>query len=478
MASFRNIMEGFGKVIVFMTLLAGVFGIYYTLTKMGIVFGTVLSMLPFALLFFYFVFSNPYWGLFTVFLVNYFIMGVNRYFPFVPGRIVMDGAITLTFVVCLIHIFQGKTSIKRAFNGLTIVSLIWLFYCIMELMNPLVVSRAAWATTIRGVAIYLFLISIITPIVITNKKDLKRMIFLWSVFSLVAVLKAQIQKSFGFDSYEMRGLYVDGGADTHIIQSGIRYFSFFTDAGNFGSGMGYSMVVFTILSLYVKDIKLKIYYFIVGLLSGYAMMISGTRGALAVPFGGFVMLVIISKNVKAMVGSVFMLAGAYIFLNFTRIGHGNQYIRRMRSAFNKNDPSLVVRLENQKKLRAYMSGKPFGVGVGLGGVKARRYAPYAFASNVPTDSWFVMIWVETGIIGLLLHIGILLYILIYGSYLALFVLKDEELKGYIIALLCGIFGIYVTSYGNEVLGQFPTAIILYMSMAFVFISPTFDSEPD
>lgn len=97
---------------------------------------------------------------------------------------------------------------------------------------------------------------------------------------------------------------------------------------------------------------------------------------------------------------------------------------------------------------------------------------------MPTDSWFVMIWVETGIIGLLLHIGILLYILIYGSYLALFVLKDEELKGYIIALLCGIFGIYVTSYGNEVLGQFPTAIILYMSMAFVFISPTFDSEPD
>ena len=166
----------------------------------------------------------------------------------------------------------------------------------------------------------------------------------------------------------------------------------------------------------------------------------------------------------------------FIFLKYTMLAHGNPQVRRMRTAFNAQDPSLQVRLENQKKLKAYMKSRPFGVGIGLGGVKARRFTPYAFTSNVPTDSWFVMIWVETGIIGLILHIGILLSILAYGAYLALFVLKDKELKGLIIALVCGIFGIYATSYGNEVLGQFPTGIILYMSMAIVFVSPYFDRE--
>lgn len=110
----------------------------------------------------------------------------------------------------------------------------------------------------------------------------------------------------------------------------------------------------------------------------------------------------------------------------TDIGQGNQQIRRMRSAFNTEDASFQVRMVNQAKMRTYMSDKPFGVGLGLGGGKAKRFAPDAYMSQIPTDSWFVMIWVETGIIGLLLHLTILIFTIIYGTYISLFQLKIKS----------------------------------------------------
>lgn len=113
-----------------------------------------------------------------------------------------------------------------------------------------------------------------------------------------------------------------------------------------------------------------------------------------------------------------------------------------------------------------MRGKPFGAGLGHGGGKAKVFAPDAPLSQVPTDSWFVMIWVETGIVGLLLHIGILLYVLGRGAWLVIFRLRNAQLRGLVTALVAGISGVVVMSYGNEVLGQIPTGAIIYMSMAF------------
>ena len=46
-----------------------------------------------------------------------------------------------------------------------------------------------------------------------------------------------MQKYIGFDSFETKWLN-EGGATTHIIWSGVRYFSFFTDASNMGANMG------------------------------------------------------------------------------------------------------------------------------------------------------------------------------------------------------------------------------------------------
>jgi hypothetical protein len=121
-----------------------------------------------------------------------------------------------------------------------------------------------------------------------------------------------------------------------------------------------------------------------------------------------------------------------------------------------------------------MVSRPFGGGIGHGGVKARRFLPNAFLSQIPTDSWYVLIWVEQGIVGLILHLFILGYVLLKSSYRIMFRIRDPVLKIKMTALAAGMAGVVVASYGNAVLGQMPTSILVYMSMAMLMNTKNLD----
>ena len=58
----------------------------------------------------------------------------------------------------------------------------------------------------------------------------------------------------------------------------------------------------------------------------------------------------------------------------------------------------------------------------------------------------------------------------------MFKIRDPELFGILSAFACGIVGIMGASYGNGVYGQLPTGIIIYISMAFIFLGPKLDEE--
>ena len=63
-----------------------------------------------------------------------------------------------------------------------------------------------------------------------------------------------------------------------------------------------------------------------------------------------------------------------------------------------------------------MKDRPFGEGIGLAGVEARKYGN-RYITTFPVDSYYVKIWVQTGIVGLILHIAVLLICLFWGCYL-------------------------------------------------------------
>jgi O-antigen ligase len=315
---------------------------------------------------------------------------------------------------------------------------------------------------------------ILTFLIFNKYRDLKIIVLIWSVFVLLAVIKALMQKYAGFDGAEMRWLYVEGKAKTHIIYSGVRYFSFFTDAAKFGCGMAFSMVFFSIAALFIKNKWLKIYFLIVAALAGYAMLMSGTRAAIAIPFAGYALFALLSKKIKIFTLFSVLLLGAFVFLNFTSLGQGNTYIRRMRTVFHsEKDASFVLRMENQRIMRTYMADRPFGVGIGT--AKASEYSNSEM-SKIPTDSWLVMIWVETGIVGLVLYLGIIAYILAHGTYIVMFKIKNTELRALEGAFLSAVFGIFVASYANEIVAQFPNGPIIYMAVAFIFMGEWYDKQ--
>ncbi|MEA4915962.1 O-antigen ligase family protein [Proteiniphilum sp.] len=438
--------------------------------KTGLVPAMVLAIIPLAVYLLIRLLERPILAFFVVIGINYFIMGSIRYIPGLSAGIIMDGLLLLTFIFSL---FRGR---ERAIdwtgvrNLLTLLSGIWLIYCILLVFNP-VTTLAHWAAGVRGLAVYLFIFPLLTAVLLNRYKYLKTFLFIWSVLTLLAVFKALIQKYIGFDPAEKYWLYVTGGSSTHIISSGIRYFSFFTDAASFGCGMGMSMVVFSITALYIRSKSLRFYFIAVALLAGYGMMISGTRAAIAVPFVGYAFFVLLSKQWKIIIPGIVVIACAFVFFKYTYIGHGNTEIRRMRSAFNvTQDASFQVRQANQAKMRVFMKDQPFGIGIG----KAKRVEPGDYMYQLPTDTSLVYVWVETGMVGLTLFLLIFLITFVKGIYEVWFQIHNKQLRGILCALLAGLAGMLACAYGNEMLQQFPNGPIVYICMAFIFMGRKLD----
>ena len=227
----------------------------------------------------------------------------------------------------------------------------------------------------------------------------------------------------------------------------------------------------------------KIFFLIVGILGLYGMMISGTRGSIAVPFVGFMTFFVLRRNIRVLGIGILFVVLLFVFFKFTMIANGNAQIRRMRTGFDANNPSLLVRKANQAILKGYLSSRPFGGGIGHAGDKALRFLPNAFLSRVATDSWYVMIWAEMGIIGLILHLCILFYVIGMASFKVMFRIRDPITKLKMSALISGMAGVMVASYGNGVLGGMPTGLLIYASMALmsnpqIFEEPIIEKEPE
>ncbi len=443
--------------------------------KIGLIAGLGIIVLPMVISFLSVVFLYPRVGLLAIFVLNFTALGINRYVP-APWGLSIDGILVLTYLALFLQSFRTKIKWINAKSDLTLLAAIWYGYALFQLVNPEAVSRVAWFYAMRGVAFYMLLIIPLIFILFGKKKDMHVFLMIWAVFSILGTLKGIMQMTFGVDPFEQKWLD-SGGAVTHILFGKLRVFSFYSDAGQFGASQGQTGVVFGILALNKKDnLKLRIFYAITALFGIYGLMISGTRGAIAVPVMGVALYVILRKNIKIMVLGLMAGLAVFIFFKYTSIGNGNYNIRRMRTAFDPNDASLLVRLENQRKLKTYLATRPFGGGLGSAGNWGQRFSPNTFLANTATDSWYVAIWAENGVIGLMLHLFILFYILIKSSYKIMFKVRDDWIKAQLSALAAGYFGIMVASYGNGVLGQIPTGLLIYSSMAYLFLAEKLDNE--
>lgn len=449
----------------------------YGLTTSNWLIFTIVSLFPLGAIILIYITEKPMLSYFLFgFIVCYF-SAIYRYSQIEKLSVIIDIALGVSMLSILINVVNYHKSYpwQNAFNILTITQFIWISYILICLLHPNIQIYDLVAN--RGVFLTFPLSYIISSILLFKFKQLKITLFLLGLFILTAAIKVYWQKTRGFDGTEIAWLMNDGGWVTHLLSTGIRYFSFYSDAGNFGSSMGMFTITFGILTFVSKRKASFLFCFGAATFAAIGMIMSGTRGAMVVPFGGLILYCLLSKNIK-MITTSFIAGGLlFCFFYFTDIGNENPFIHRMRTAFRPTeDASFNVRLSNQKRFTYYLKDKPFGIGLGGEIVDIDRLGESTDEKTIPTDSFFVGIWVEGGIVGLSLYIALQVLILLRCVYLIMFKIKNKQLSQILAALMSGVFGIWLNGYVGSGMGMYPSSFIITIFIVYTLNSVYMDKE--
>ena len=433
--------------------------------------------LPFVILYIYVAFKWRMLTFWTLIIINYLIQMKDISLP-VPMSLPNE---MLQIILLAIAIVDARQSphFERTTNVMLFALIIWCGFCTLELLNDtcnLGIDFAAWYTGARLMAFQILYTFIVFSIYISSPEILMRYIKLWAVLSLFSVYWVWKQQNMGFTAEE--NAWIQGrGRSTHILNAGtlIRYFSTFTDAANYGINAAATTVAFILFGITAKIKWDRIFFILTGLLVFWGMFASGTRTAIFCVAAGFIVYIFLSKSIKIAFPFSIVFAICAFILVFTEIGNGNQQIRRMRSAFNKDDASANVRDINKEAIKKYIRDAPWGIGLGMGyNVPANN--KYAKLATIPPDSEYVYIWIRTGPIGITIFIITTLIMLGGACYIVLFRLKSRSLRGIGAGFCCAFVSIQLGGYANQVLMQFPNCVIFYGGLSIVYILPFIEPE--
>ena len=411
--------------------------------------------------------------------INYILQWRDCPFPSgIPMSLYNEMLELLLIALAIIDLKDAK--FERCGNVMLLALIIWCGFCTIEVFNDtcnLGINIGAWYQGVRMMAYQLMYAFIVFTIYIKNPRILVRYLYVWGCLSLFAVFWVWKQKYIGFTHLEES--WIQGpGRSTHIINGGTltRYFSIYSDAATYGIGIASTAVAFIIFGITSKIRKHKYFFLFVGFACAWGMFPSGTRTAIACMMAGFVLYVFLSKSLKIAIPLTLIFGLLVFLLAFTKIGNGNQQIRRMRSAFDKSDASANQRTINQETMRKYMKEAPWGIGLGMYGEQVPANNKYRLMSTIAADSEYVFIWLRTGIIGITVFLISNALMLLGGCWIVFFTLKNSTLRGIGAGFCCAFISQQLGGYGNQVLMQFPNGLVFYGGLTIVYILPHIEKE--
>lgn len=450
----------------------------YELITAGLSNFAIICLLPLVVVYIYITFKWRMITFWTLIVVNYFLQMKDIH---VPGPMSLpDELLELILLAIAVIDTEQDPHFSRAGNLMLLAVMIWCGFCTLEVFNDscnLGINIGAWFTGFRLLAIQLVWILLVFSVYISSPQILMTYLKLWALLAVFSAFWTYKQEYWGMTAAEKLWMETRGRT-THIINGGtlIRYFSTFSDAANYGCNAAASAVAFIIFGITNNLKKGKIFFLIVALIVIWGMFQSGTRTGIFCLAAGLMTYIFLSKSVKIAVPFTILFAIAGFLLVFTTIGNGNQQIRRMRSAFNKNDASANVRDINQEAIKKYIKDAPWGIGMGMSPENVPANNKFRKLSTIPPDSEYVFIWVHTGPIGITVFVCCMALMLLGGCIVVLFKLRNKTLIG-IGAGLCGAFvAIQLGGYANQVLYQYPNGLTFFGGMAIVYVLPYLEPE--
>lgn len=418
-----------------------------------------------------------FWILFSI---NYTVMGLARY---VSIPMPLSLFVELFYFATIIHVISSSDSyggtLAKAFGPIFGIYSVWLLYSIAEIANNsaeieynTILYR--WFAEVRTMALQIVYGFIIFAAIFNSKEKVRKFHHFWGFWILIATAKCMMQQYIGFDSKEQA--FFASVIRTHFVSGIIRYFSIFSDAANFGSNMAATTVVFAALTFSAKRRKDKIFFGVCAMAALYGMMASGTRSAIIALAVGLACYAVLSKNIKAIVSTGVMGALTVGMLMFTNIGQGNNQIRRMRSAFNKDDASLAVREANKLAMERYLAEVPMGIGAGITNQDVPPSNKNHFLSTIPPDSTWVYVSIHYGAIGKACFYISFFGIIILGGLKVLSRLKDDEVTGQMAATVSGCAAMFLAGYSNQIMLQYPNCLLFFGAMGMLTVAEITDKR--
>lgn len=416
-----------------------------------------------------------------LFVFNYFLQFFSKLQMLpsgIPMSIYNEMFELLLLGIAIIDIRQTQY-FERTTNLMLLALLCWCGFCTLEVLNDtcgLGINVAAWYSGARMMAFQLLYAFLVFTLYISTAERLTNFIKVLAVLSLFSVFWTWKQAYLGLTPVENSWLQ-NVGRTTHLLNGGtlIRYWSTHNDAANYGINAASTAILFTVMAITTRLRRDRIFFIVTAMLILWGMFQSGTRTAVFCYIIGFMVFLVLSKSFKIMIPSVIVGGIMLALLIFTDIGNGNQQIRRMRSAFDRNDASANVRTINQQAIKKYIKDAPWGIGIGSNFENVPANNKYRKLSTIPPDSEYVFIWVHTGPIGLTVFL-VTTAIMFLGACSVVFRLKSRSLLG-VGAGLCGAFAsMQLGGYGNQVLMQFPNCLMFYGGLAIVYVLPYIEPE--
>ena len=371
-----------GIAAVLMALLIGANG-----TGLGIATLSVVIGLPFLMA----CLLNPRFGVFFVVTTSFFLMGLKRFNEDIPLGLVID--FTITIMMLGIFIRQAKErdwSFAKGPVGFMI--LLWLFYNILQAVNPNAVSVMAWAYTVRGMA-GVMIMFFITSYAFNSIKTIETFFKLFFVLAGLAALYTLWQEFAGFSNFELDWIKLEERRFHLLFQAGkFRKFSFLSDPVVLGIMLAYGAMMAFILATGQKEAWKKLALVGMGGLFVWAMLYTGTRTAYVLLVIGFGFYAALSLKRVAIGAVVLVMVGGLAVLRMPTVNTEHFRLKTAFSIFSgetdEKDKSFLVRLQNQKANPAYDSVTPHRDGAGPYGVSGESAFRQAirFRSFRPTPA--------------------------------------------------------------------------------------------
>lgn len=449
-------------------LIAIVFTIVVTQlgTKMGIMLLGAIIGIPMV---FFCIFNLPF-GIIVMLSCGVLVSFAGKYTG-APIGTALDG---LLFAMGFGVIVQLSKDRQFGFlkHPISVFILIWIYYNIIEVLNPIAGSRMAWVYTVRTLALMLMLYYI-ACYAFKDLKTIKIVLKAILFWAFISALYAMKQEFIGFSDAELQWLYADEKRFQLIVQwDRMRVFSFFSDPTTFGILMGYLGVMCMAFLIGPYKLWQKALLAFGALIMMMAMAFAGSRTPFVLVPIGLLFFALLTLNRKTLlITGVLMVLGTGMVMKST----SNAIVWRIQSAFRPTeDASVQVRLDNQKLIQPYIQSHPIGAGLGSTGMWGARFTPGTWLASFAHDSLYVRIAVEAGYIGLLIYMTMLFIALRTGIY-HFFRCRDPEIKNMYLGITVAVFILVVASYPQEAITLLPTSIIFYLMLAMLVRLKDFDT---